>query len=138
MPRTRTATGRAPEPSLADLDAVIQQLKDSWTARITIHRRSADDVGHRDVYVSLDGTSLGVLGPRQEISLEVKPGPHRLRVHNTLFWKTDTFTVTVGEHASFLTANRPGFGTYSILAYLLGTNLVYLTLEREPVAGSRG
>ena len=41
----------------------------------------------------------------------------------------------VGEHASFVAANRPGFGTYSILAFLLGGQLIYLTVEREPFSG---
>ena len=30
-----------------------------------------------------------------EISREIAPGPHRLRVHNTLFWKNIDFTVAV-------------------------------------------
>ena len=119
------------EPTVADLDGVIEQLRKSWTARITVRRAAPFDVATKDIYVSLDGESLGLLGAGQDLSREVTPGPHRLRVHNTLFWKTLDVTVKVNEHVTFLAANRPGFGTYSVLAYLLGTNIVYLTVERE-------
>jgi hypothetical protein len=137
MSLTVVITETTPEPTAADLDAVIEQLKVSWTARITVRRQSREEVGIREIYVSLDGESLAVLLPGQEVTREVPPGPHRLRVHNTLFWKTLDFTVAVGEHASFVAINRKGFGTYSILAYLLGTNLLYLTVEREACYGSR-
>lgn len=120
-----------PEPTTADLDGIIAQLKASWTARVTVRRQVDGDIGIREIYVSLDGESLAMLLPGQDVSREVPPGSHRLRVHNTLFWKTIDFTVTVGEHASFVAANRSGFGTYSFLAYLLGCNVIYLKVERE-------
>jgi len=127
----------APEPTVADLDNIIEQLKASWTSRITVRREIQGDIGIREIYVSLDGESLAMLLPGQDVSREVPPGSHRLRVHNTLFWKTIDFTVTVGEHATFVTANRRGFGTYSFLAYLLGCNLIYLFVQREvfPING---
>jgi hypothetical protein len=126
-----------PEPTVADLDRLMEQLEESWTARITVRRQSVEDTGLRQIYVSLDSERIAVLEQGQEVSREVTPGPHRLRVHNTLFWKTVDFTVAVGEHASFVTINRAGFGTYSILAYMLGTNVMYLTVEREEFYGSR-
>jgi len=134
MPPNAGATRTIPEPTVADLDGIIGQLRNSWTARITVRRESKDDVETKDIYVSLDGESFARLDPRQELCREVKPGRHRLRVHNTLFWKTIEVTVHVAEHASFVAANRAGFGTYSMLSYLLGTNLVYLRLEREPLS----
>jgi hypothetical protein len=124
-----------PEPTSADLDDIINQLKDSWTARVTVRRGVAGDIGIREIYVSLDDERIAILHSGQEVSREVKPGRHRLRVHNTLFWKTLEFTVEVGEHASFVATNRPGFGTYSILAFLIGGQLIYLTVERELFSG---
>ena len=82
-------------------------------------------------------SACSILNAGQEISKEITPGPHRLRVHNTLFWKTIDFTVAVGEHASFVTINRKGLGTWSMLAYFLGTNVVYLTVDREAFYGAR-
>ncbi len=124
-----------PEPTSADLDGIISQLKASWTSRVTVRREVLKDIGIRDIYVSLDGESLAILLPGQDVSREVPPGSHRLRVHNTLFWKTIDFTVTVGEHASFAAINRAGFGTYSFFAYLLGCNVIYLKVEREAFPG---
>lgn len=129
------AAGTIPEPTVADLDGIIEQLRNSWTSRITVRRQSKDDVETKDIYVALDDESYERLDPRQELCREVKPGRHRLRVHNTLFRKTVDITVRVAEHASFVAANRPGFGTYSVLAYLLGTNLVYLSIERTQSCG---
>lgn len=123
------------EPTAADLDAIIEQLKASWTARVTVRRQSTRDIGMREIYVSLDGERIAVLGAGEEVSREVKPGPHRLRVHNTLFWKTIDFTTAVGEHVSFMAINRRGLGTYSFLMYFVGTNIVYLTVERESCYG---
>lgn len=128
-------TDTVPEPTTADLDGVMSELRQSWTARITVRRPAVEDVAFKDIFVSLDGESLGLLCPGQEMSREVVPGPHRLRVHNTLFWRTFDVSVQVSEHAGFLATNRPGFGTFSVLAYFLGTNLVYLTLERDELLG---
>ncbi len=131
MPTAILTRQTVPEPTVADLDGVISALRRSWTARITVRRPGLEDIAYKDIYVSLDGEPLGLLSPGQEMSREVAPGPHRLRVHNTLFWRTFDVSVQVSEHASFLAANRPGFGAFSVLAYFLGTNLVYLWLERE-------
>ena len=76
----------------------------------------------------LRGVGLG-----QAVTREVPPGAHRLRVHNTLFWRTQEFRVQVGEHASFMAINRAGWGTYSIVALLIGGMMIYLTLERENI-----
>lgn len=136
--RTTTVDIEAPPiPTAADLDLIVEQLRQSWTARLSIRRTSEEDARLHQIYVSLDGERLAVLSAGQEISKEIAPGPHRLRVHNTLFWKTIDFTVAVGEHASFVTINRKGFGTWSMFAYFLGTNLVYLTVDREAYYGAR-
>jgi hypothetical protein len=137
MFRTVVTTEAPPEPTVADLDSVIQQLQQSWKTRVTVRRQSLEDIGFREIYVSLDGERLAILRHGQEVTREVTPGPHQLRVHNTLFWKTLEFTVALGEHASFMVINRKGFATYSILAYLIGANLIYLTVERETYPGSR-
>ena len=57
-------------------------------ARITITRKDPADVRDRQIVVSLDGQPLATLMYGEEVSREVPPGPHRLRAHNTLFWKT--------------------------------------------------
>jgi hypothetical protein len=99
-------------------------------ARITITRKDPADVKDRQVVVSLDGQSLGTLMYGEDVSREVPPGPHRLRAHNTLFWKTLDLDLAPGEHARFRAVNRAGVGTYSLLG-LLGVGPLFLTLERE-------
>ena len=99
-------------------------------ARITITRKDPADVKDRQVVVSLDGQSLATLMYGEDVSREVPPGPHRLRAHNTLFWKTLDLDLAPGEHARFRAVNRAGVGTYSLLG-LLGVGPLFLTFERE-------
>jgi hypothetical protein len=128
------------EPTEQDIDDVVHDLEKSWTALITVRRQSKEDVGYREIFVSLDGESLGILHYGDVITRETTPGRHRLRAHNTLFWKTLEFTVAVDEHASFIAINRAGLGTYSVLAFFfgfLGAGPFYLTFERESM-GTHG
>ena len=122
------------EPTTEDLDGVVRELEKSWTSRITVRRQSKEDVGYREIFVSLDGERIAILQHGEEVTRETTPGRHRLQAHNTLFWKTVDFTLTVGEHASFIAINKAGFGTYSVLAFFigfLGAGPFYLTFERE-------
>ena len=66
----------------------------------------------------------------QTMTRELEPGPHKLRVHNTLVWKTVKFELGAGEHARFAAVNRAGFGTYSMLG-LLGAGPLYVTIRRD-------
>jgi hypothetical protein len=104
-------------------------------ARITITRESVDDVGFREVFLSIDGESVAVLRHGERFSTEVLSGPHRLRAHNTLFWKTHDLVLRPGEHAQFTVVNRAGWGTFGML-FFLGAMPVYLTFERitQPIA----
>ncbi len=132
-----TTSAAPPEPRAADLDTVIDALKRSWTATLTVKRQSDQDVGYREIIVALDGESLAVLRHGDVVTRDLEPGPHRLRVHNTLFTKTVDFSLGVGEHAIFATVNRAGFATYSVLAFFIGGGPIYLSVEREG-AGARG
>jgi hypothetical protein len=99
-------------------------------ARITIRRESPDDVGFREIFVSLDGTQVAILKADETFSAEVPAGPHRLRAHNTLFWKTHELILRPGEHARFIVINRAGWGTFGFMTFL-GASPLYLTFERE-------
>ena len=107
-------------------------------ARITIRRTSPEDAGFREVFVSLDGEQIAILRHGESFTMEVAPGPHRLRAHNTLFWKTCDLVLKPGEHARFAAVNKSGWGTFSLL-FFLGAMPVYLTFEREngPVESAR-
>jgi hypothetical protein len=99
------------------------------TCRITVSRKDQRDIRDRQILVSLDGAPLGTLLFGEEATREVPPGTHRLRAHNTLFWKTMDIDVQPGEHVRLVAVNRAGFGTFSLLG-LLGAAPLYLTFER--------
>jgi hypothetical protein len=131
MPGTTTTF----EPTIEDIGRVIEELERSWAATITVRRNSKEDVGYRDIYVELDGEQIAILHAGDEVSRDVRPGPHRLKAHNTLFRKTLDVTLAPGEHATFRVINKAGFGTYSVFAFFLGGGPLYLTLERETSNG---
>lgn len=98
-------------------------------ASITIARTHATDVGLRQLVISLDGERLGDLLFGESVQRDVAPGPHRLRVSNTLVWKTLEFDVRPGEQVRFEAINRAGRLTYPLLV-LLGAAPLYLTVRR--------
>ncbi len=103
----------------------------SGPARITITRRHESDVRDRQIVVSVDGEHLDTLLYGQQATREIAPGPHRLKAHNTLFWRNLDVDLEPGEHARFIVINRAGSGTLSLLG-ILGVGPLYLTFEREP------
>jgi hypothetical protein len=131
---TKNGVETVPEPSQADLDRMIEVLRQGWTATLTVRRQAPDDIGYREVYVKLDGRRLAMLRYGASLTESIEPGPHTLQVDNTLFKKTLEFVAGVGEHLVFNTANLAGWGTYSAWALIigfLGAGPFYLTLERD-------
>ncbi len=99
-------------------------------ARVTIARQSPDDAQERQLVVSIDGRNVATLLFGGSITTEVEPGPHRLRVHNTLVWRTLPFEVAEGESVRFTAVNRPGRGTTGLLS-ILGARPLYVELFRD-------
>jgi hypothetical protein len=99
--------------------------------RITVSRRSTDDVGQRQLVLSLDGRPWATLLFGETATRELDPGPHELRVHNTLVWKTVSFDAAQGDNVRFSAVNRAGWGTYTMLS-LLGVGPLYVSVTREP------
>lgn len=103
-----------------------------WQMRpssVTICRTHTSDVGLRQLVITLDGERLGDLLFGESMQRDVAPGPHRLRVSNTLVWKTLEFEVKPGEQARFEAINRAGRFTYPLLV-LLGAAPLYVTVNR--------
>jgi hypothetical protein len=103
---------------------------DPAPARIIVVRHDPSDVKTRQIEVSLDGAHIGTLLYGESLSRETPPGRHRLRAHNTLFWKTHDIDLKPGEEVWFVAINRAGTGTFSLLG-LLGVGPLYITFERE-------
>jgi hypothetical protein len=104
----------------------------SAAARLTLRRSSPRDAQQRQVVASLDGAPFATLMFGESAAREIPPGPHQLRLHNTLVWKTVEFTAAPGEAVTFDVINRAGWATWWMLS-LLGAGPLYLTIERaEP------
>ena len=100
-------------------------------ARLTIDRTDDRDVRTRQVVLALDGETIATLLFGERTSREIAPGPHRLRAHNTLVWKTVEFDARPGERVRFATVNRAGLGAWRSWR-LLGVGPLFVTLERLP------
>ncbi|HUF46393.1 MAG TPA: hypothetical protein VMM93_01195 [Vicinamibacterales bacterium] len=99
-------------------------------ARLIVARTHDADVGQRQVYVSLDGTSIATMVHGDVVEHDIAPGPHRLRFNNTLVWKTVHFDAGPGDRIEFVYANRPGRWTLGFLS-LVGVAPLFLTIERR-------
>lgn len=122
--RARPPRGQAGE-SLATAAARADQV-----ATITVSRRAPEDAGIREIYVSVDREQIAILKNGEAVTHDLPAGPHRLRAHNTLFWKTREVVLQPGEHARFRVVNRAGWAAFSFLL-VLGAAPLYLEFERE-------
>lgn len=64
---------------------------------IVIRRHSADDFQDRQIYVWVDGEALGKIRYGEAISHPIEPGPHTVRVFNTLMSQTLAVEAAPGE-----------------------------------------
>jgi len=59
---TRTpSVGTTAEPAPGEIDRMLGELEASWKATITIRRQAPNDVGYREIFVSLDDERLELL-----------------------------------------------------------------------------
>jgi len=104
-------------------------VDDRSPAAVTITRTSEQDFKTRQLIVSIDGRREAVLLWGDSITRDLLPGPHRIRVHNTLVWKTVEFTVRPGEQVFFEAVNKSGPGTL-VMMLLLGVGPLYVEIKR--------
>jgi hypothetical protein len=119
-----------PVGSRVGANLVRSARRSNYVACITVNRTSPTDVGFREVFLLVDDVEVAMLRHGESITHELPAGPHRVRAHNTLFWKTHDIVLQPGEHARFTAVNRAGWGTFGLLM-LLGAAPLYLTFERE-------
>jgi hypothetical protein len=98
-------------------------------ARVTIMRTSPDDVGQRQVIVSVDDGPRAQLMYGESTTWDVTSGHHVLKAHNTLVRKTIEFDAGPGEQIQFAVANRASKWMFGFLV-VMGVAPLYLTLER--------
>ena len=98
-------------------------------AAVAITRTSKEDFGSRQLEVSIDGERVATLMFGDSIRREVAPGPHRLRIHNTLVWKTVAFTLEPNQQIFFEAVNTAGPGTY-LMMLVVGIGPLYVKINR--------
>jgi hypothetical protein len=98
-------------------------------AAVTLTRTSQDDYQTRQLVASIDGVEIATLLWGDTVTWQLEPGPHRLRVHNTLVWKTEEFVLAPGEQIFFEVVNRSGRGTL-LMTLLFGVGPLYVTIRR--------
>jgi hypothetical protein len=116
------------QPSLEDFDRFFD-CDGRFPAAVTVTRTSDEDVKTRQLVPSIDGITLTTLLWGDSITCELEPGRHRLRVHNTLVWKTVDFVLAPGEQLFFEVVNRNGFGTLA-MTVLFGIGPLYVSVRR--------
>jgi hypothetical protein len=107
----------------------LRGLQDLFPATVTVTRTSESDFKTRQLIVWIDGERVATLLWGDSITSELRPGRHRVRVSNTLVWKTIEFELQPGEQVFFEAVNRTGPGTFLMLI-LLGAGPLYVTLKR--------
>jgi hypothetical protein len=117
-----------PKPQVEDVD-YWQQVYDLKPATVTVTRTDPSDFKQRQLLIYLDGQRLGEILFGQFLTHEISPGPHRLRVSNTLVWKSASFDAKPGDQIRFEAINRPGKLTYPMLV-IMGVGPLYVTLRR--------
>ena len=100
-----------------------------FPASVTVTRTSEEDFKSRQLIVWIDGERVGELLFGDSVTRDVEPGPHRIRVSNTLVWKTVHFTVKPGQQVFFEAINRPGWGSLPMLL-VLGVGPLFVELRR--------
>ena len=100
-----------------------------FPASVTVTRTSENDFKSRQLIVWIDGDRAATLLWGDSITRDLPPGPHRIRVSNTLVWKTIEFTLQPGQQAFFEAILRTGIGTLSFML-LIGVAPLYLTVRR--------
>ena len=129
MSPARAQISAGGQTTTTPLDADVDQLEE-LRALVTLSRTHPTDFKQREVIVRIDG------GPKHQLlygeteTIEVQPGRHRLKAHNTLMWKNIDFSIEPGEHLEFLLINSGRWWTYG-MAGVLGSAPLFLRVEKR-------
>ena len=102
-------------------------------ATIVLSRTSPDDVGIREIYVSIDGQDAGVLRPGDRVDAAGHAGPPRRQsAQHACSAARASATWRRARSAEFLGVNKAGGGSMvmSILMAVLGVGALKLDFDR--------
>ncbi len=115
--------------ALADDPADPAAVFEGLPASVTITRTSEEDFKSRQLIVWIDGERVTDLLFGDSVTRPLEPGPHRIRISNTLVWKTVHFCVSPNEQVFFEAINRPGWVSLPLLL-LLGAGPLFVKIRR--------
>ena len=117
-------------PARLETPAAAGVELDDLRALVTVSRTHPADCQDRQVIVRLDDGARATLVFGQSFTIEVQPGAHHLRAHNTLMWRNVHFTIEPGEHLDFIMINSARWWTAGMVG-VLGAAPLFLTVERR-------
>ena len=110
----------------------------SASARVTLNRTHKKDVGQRQVVVTIDDGAKTTLMFGETATLEIPPGDHVMKAHNTLVWKTVPFDAAPGQDVQFTVWNQPmGGWPMRLLFIFIGAAALKLGIAPGPPDASR-
>jgi len=115
-----------------DLFDESSTVSEGLECTVTLSRMHPKDCGQRQVFARVDELDRVALLFGEATTLQVLPGRHRLRVNNTLFWKTVDFAIEPAEHLEFVLINESRWWTAGIVG-LLGAAPLFLTVKQISV-----
>jgi len=125
----RQLLDRRPSTRHLPFDAFNDRL-DDLRALVTVSRADPSDCQQRQIIARLDGGVRQSLLFGESTTLEVEPGAHHLRVHNTLMWRNIRFTIEPGEHLEFVAINYAQWWTYGVVG-VLGSAPLFLKVHKR-------
>ncbi|HEX8070421.1 MAG TPA: hypothetical protein VF546_10750 [Pyrinomonadaceae bacterium] len=106
-------------------------------SQLRVSHPVAGNIMGRGLKLWLDDEELTPLKAGQALTVEIEPGAHRLRAHNTYHARTVEFVAAPGEQVHYRINNRVGFFGWFMLT-VLGGGPMHLAIERaDPVESTR-
>ena len=122
------ATLRADRGSAAARFARLERDADDLRSVVTFVRDHPSDCGQRQVFVRVDGGLRLALVFGEAIDVELRPGLHHFRIHNTLFWKHVHVAIEPGEHLQCRIVNSARWWTAGVVG-VIGAAPLFLSVQ---------
>jgi hypothetical protein len=99
-------------------------------ATVTITRNAPEDVQDRWIRIYVDDQPERILRYGETLTVDVVPGHHRIKAHNTLSSHVIEFDAAAGEHVRLQCHNAFARGGFLML---LTTGFAFITVRLERV-----
>ena len=108
--------------------SAVESPADNLRSFVTFVRDDPSDCGDRQVFVRIDGDRRLVLAFGDAIEIEVQPGLHHFRIHNTLFWRHVRIGIEPGERLQCRIVNSARWWTAGVVG-ILGAAPLFLSVH---------